>query len=84
MWGPKGWTFEVAKLDFRPGGVLHYSQKPTDGNRLWVKFIYSKIIALEKMDYTFFSNYTFFSRFLFNTQRNKKSNLILCVHFISL
>ena len=54
MWGPKGWTFEVAKLDFRPGGVFHYSQKPTDGNRIWVKFIYSKIIAIEKMDFTFF------------------------------
>ena len=63
MWGPKGWTFEVAKSDFRPGGVFHYSQKPADGNRMWVKFIYSEIIALEKMDYTFFSNYTFFSRF---------------------
>ena len=41
-WGPKGWTFEVLKSDFRPGGVFHYSQKPADGNFLWVKFVYGE------------------------------------------
>ncbi|MEH7335272.1 SRPBCC domain-containing protein [Neobacillus drentensis] len=56
-WGPKGWTFEVSKSDFRPGGVFHYSQKPADGNVMWVKFLYSEIIAPEKIVYTsFFSD----------------------------
>ncbi|WP_221569331.1 SRPBCC domain-containing protein [Alkalihalobacillus sp. TS-13] len=56
-WGPKGWTFEVSKSDFRPGGVFHYSQKPADGNVMWVKFVYSEIIAPEKIVYTsFFSD----------------------------
>jgi uncharacterized protein YndB with AHSA1/START domain len=53
-WGPKGWTFEVAKSDFRPGGVFHYSQRPADGNVMYVKFLYSEIIAPEKIVYTSF------------------------------
>ena len=56
-WGPKGWTFEVSKSDFRPGGVFHYSQRPADGNVMWVKFVYSEMIAPEKIVYTsFFSD----------------------------
>ncbi|WHZ02710.1 SRPBCC domain-containing protein [Neobacillus sp. YX16] len=56
-WGPKGWMFEVSKSDFRPGGVFHYSQKPADGDVMWVKFVYSEIIAPEKIVYSsFFSD----------------------------
>lgn len=56
-WGPKGWTFEVFKSEFRPGGVFHYSQKPDDGNKMWVKFVYSDMITPEKIVYTsFFSD----------------------------
>jgi uncharacterized protein YndB with AHSA1/START domain len=56
-WGPKGWTFDVSKSDFRSGGVFHYSQKPADGNVMWVKFVYSEIIAPEKIVYSsFFSD----------------------------
>ncbi len=56
-WGPKGWTFDVAESDFRSGGVFYYSQKPADGDTMWVKFVYSEIIASEKIIYTsFFSD----------------------------
>lgn len=56
-WGPKGWTFEVSKADFRPDGVFHYSQRPPEGNVMWVKFVYSEMIAPEKIVYTsFFSD----------------------------
>jgi len=56
-WGPNGWTFNVARAEFRPGGVFHYSQKPADGDTMWVKFVYSEIIASEKLVYTsFFSD----------------------------
>ncbi|WP_339299313.1 SRPBCC domain-containing protein [Paenibacillus sp. FSL R5-0623] len=56
-WGPKGWTFTVAKSDFRSGGVFHYNQKPDDGDTMWVKFVYSEIISSEKIVYTsFFSD----------------------------
>ena len=63
-WGPKGWTFEVSKSDFRPGGVFHYSQKPADGNKMWVKFKYDEMIAPEKIVYT-----SFFSDEVGNTVR---------------
>lgn len=56
-WGPKGWTFEVSKSDFRAGGIFHYSQKPEGGDIMWVKFEYSEIVAPEKIVYTsFFSD----------------------------
>jgi len=56
-WGPKGWTFEVHKTDFHPGGVFHYSQKPADGSVMWVKFVYKEIIEPEKIVYSsFFSD----------------------------
>ena len=56
-WGPKGWTFKVSKSEFRPGGVFHYCQRPADGNEMWVKFVYSEIIAPEKIVYaSFFSD----------------------------
>lgn len=56
-WGPEGWTVEVAEYDIRPGGVFHYSQKPTDGDKMWVKFKYSEIVEPEKIVYiSFFSD----------------------------
>jgi uncharacterized protein YndB with AHSA1/START domain len=56
-WGPKGWLFHVAKADFRSGGVFHYSQKPADGDIMWVKFVYSEVVSSEKIIYTsFFSD----------------------------
>ena len=56
-WGPKRMDIRGLKSDFRPGGVFHYSQRPADGNVMWVKFVYSEIIAPEKIVYTsFFSD----------------------------
>ena len=56
-WGPKGWIIEVSESDFRTGGVFHYSQRPADGDVIWVKFVYSEMIAPEKIVYTsFFSD----------------------------
>ncbi|SDQ92329.1 SRPBCC domain-containing protein [Virgibacillus salinus] len=51
-WGPKEWTFHVAKADFRPGGVFHYSQNPADGDVMWVKFVYNEMITPERVVYT--------------------------------
>lgn len=51
-WGPKGWPFEIYKLDLRQDGILHYNQKSNDGNVMWVRFVYHEISALEKLVYT--------------------------------
>jgi uncharacterized protein YndB with AHSA1/START domain len=48
-WGPKGFTFSVAKLDLRPGGMFHYSMKSPDGHEMWGRFVYREIVAPEKI-----------------------------------
>ena len=32
--GPKGFTMPIAKLDFRPGGMLHYCLRSADGKEM--------------------------------------------------
>ncbi|WP_408010047.1 SRPBCC domain-containing protein [Pseudalkalibacillus sp. A8] len=51
-WGPKGWTLDVTKLELRPDGVFHYSQKSQDGNVMWGKFVFNEIESPEKLVYT--------------------------------
>ncbi|KIL38982.1 polyketide cyclase [Gordoniibacillus kamchatkensis] len=51
-WGPKGFTFGVAKLDLRPGGMFHYSMRSPDGHEMWGKFVYRQISAPEKLVFT--------------------------------
>jgi uncharacterized protein YndB with AHSA1/START domain len=34
---------DVAKLDFRPGGMFHYSMQTPDGNVMWGRFVYREI-----------------------------------------
>jgi uncharacterized protein YndB with AHSA1/START domain len=56
-WGPKGFTLLVRTLDFRPGGVYHYSMRSPDGHIMWGKFIYREIQAPERLVFVnFFSD----------------------------
>src|SRR5262245_32716713 len=48
-WGAKGFTTRVIKLDFRPGGVFHYSVRTPDGHEMWGKFVYREILAQERV-----------------------------------
>jgi uncharacterized protein YndB with AHSA1/START domain len=48
-WGAKGFTTRVIKLDFRPGGVFHYSMQTPDGHEMWGKFVYREIVAPERI-----------------------------------
>lgn len=50
-WGPKGFEMGVHRLDFRPGGVFHYSMKSPDGAQMWGKFVYREIIEPQKIVY---------------------------------
>jgi uncharacterized protein YndB with AHSA1/START domain len=47
-WGPKGFALEVAKLDFKPGGVFHYLMK-ANGHEMWGKFVYREVVAPERI-----------------------------------
>lgn len=48
-WGPKGFGLTVAKLEFRPGGVFHYSMQPPKGDPIWGRFTYREIVAPERI-----------------------------------
>jgi uncharacterized protein YndB with AHSA1/START domain len=48
-WGPKGLTVGKYKMDFRPGGIYHYSMHAPDGKAMWGKFVYREIVAPEKL-----------------------------------
>lgn len=48
-WGPKSFPISVNKLDFRPGGVFHYSMHASPDNVWWGRFIYQEIIPPEKL-----------------------------------
>lgn len=48
-WGPKGFEMGVSWLDFRPGGVFHYSMKAPNGMEMWGKFVYREIVPPEKI-----------------------------------
>ena len=51
-WGPKGFEMGVTKLDFRPGGIFHYSMKSPEGFVMWGRFDYREIVAPEKIVFT--------------------------------
>jgi len=48
-WGPKGFAVRVCKLDFRPGGMLHYCLRGPDGSDMWGKFVYREIAKPERL-----------------------------------
>lgn len=47
--GPKGFTMTVATMDFRPGGMFHYSMRSPDGQVMWGKAAYREIVRPEKL-----------------------------------
>jgi len=47
-WGPKGFTFKVAQLDFREGGSFLYSMN-NNGFEMWGKFVYHEIVPPERI-----------------------------------
>ena len=47
--GPKGVTMPYAKLDFRPGGMLHYRMRTPDGHDIWGRFAYREIAPPERI-----------------------------------
>ncbi len=37
---PEGFTTEVKRMEFRPGGVYHYCQRSPEGMEMWGKLTY--------------------------------------------
>jgi uncharacterized protein YndB with AHSA1/START domain len=47
-WGPKGFTMHIARLDFRPGGLFHYSMRAPAGQVMWGRFDYLLVDPTER------------------------------------
>jgi uncharacterized protein YndB with AHSA1/START domain len=47
--GPKDFTMTTATLDFRPGGMFHYSMRGPDGKDMWGKMVYREIIPQKRI-----------------------------------
>jgi uncharacterized protein YndB with AHSA1/START domain len=48
-WGPKGFTINVAKFEFRPDGEFLYGMSAPDGTEIWGKFLYKEIDAPNRL-----------------------------------
>jgi uncharacterized protein YndB with AHSA1/START domain len=48
-WGPKNATIRVLKLEFRPGGMFHYTMAFQPGHEMYGRFIYREIVAPERI-----------------------------------
>jgi uncharacterized protein YndB with AHSA1/START domain len=48
-WGPKGFTIEVRKLEFRPGGIFHYRMDAPNPSDMRGRFIYREIVPPERI-----------------------------------
>lgn len=49
-WGPKGFDITVHSLDFRLGGLFHYSMQ-TPAATMWGRFVYGEIASPERMQF---------------------------------
>lgn len=48
-WGPKGSEVYIVRLEFRPGGIMHYRLQYPQGAVIWGKFVYREIEAPERI-----------------------------------
>lgn len=48
-WGPKGFECTHCTVDLRPGGLMHYRLRASDGVELWGRFVYREIVKPSKL-----------------------------------
>src|ERR1044072_8346691 len=48
-WGPKNARIRVLKLEFRPGGMFHYTMAFQPGHEMYGRFIFREIVAPERI-----------------------------------
>ncbi len=46
---PAGFTVHICKIDLRPGGQFHYCLQTPDGQDVWGKWVFHKIISPHKI-----------------------------------
>lgn len=43
-WGPRGYSMDVVRFEFRPGGTCHFRLAGADGHEMWARFHYREIV----------------------------------------
>ena len=51
-WGPRPWTCPEARMDVREGGTSVVCMRSPEGQEIWMRWDYSKVVAGERLDYT--------------------------------
>ncbi|GAA1448227.1 SRPBCC domain-containing protein [Leifsonia poae] len=50
-WGPPDYPVDQCSVDFRPGGVWHYSLRGRHGGEVWARSVYREIVPPERVTY---------------------------------
>lgn len=48
-WGPKGATVSSCRNDLRPGGLMHYAMRTSEGDEIWGRWVYREIAEPERI-----------------------------------
>lgn len=48
-WGPKGATVSSCRNDLRPGGLMHYAMRTSEGEEIWGRWVYREIDEPERI-----------------------------------
>lgn len=48
-WGPKGFTTDVRRFEFEPGGIFHYKLESKSGHVMWGRFEYKEIDPMDRL-----------------------------------
>lgn len=48
-WGPNGFTVPHCTIDLRPGGVIHFCLRSSQGQDIWCRGVYREIVAPERI-----------------------------------
>jgi uncharacterized protein YndB with AHSA1/START domain len=51
-WGPAGFTLTACEVDFRVGGAWRTCLRSPDGRDFWLRGIYRRIVAPERLDFS--------------------------------
>jgi uncharacterized protein YndB with AHSA1/START domain len=48
-WGPKGFSTDVRRFEFEPGGIFHYKLESHGGQVMWGRFEYKEIEPMDRL-----------------------------------
>lgn len=50
-WGPSGWSSPEARMDVREGGYSVVLMRSPEGQEMWMRWEYTRVVANERLEY---------------------------------